>query len=102
MSPMIVTKKHLSRRTVLRGLGVTMALPFLDAMVPALAAMDTLPRSSRRLGIVYAPNGMNMWDWTPKTEGAAFELSPIMQPLAPFRDRMLVLSGLDSNAADQI
>ena len=103
MSPHIVTKKHLARRTVLRGMGATLALPLLDGMVPAFAraggAADALPL---RLGALYAPNGMNMTDWTPAAEGAAFELSPILQPLAPFRERLVVLSGLANNAADQL
>ena len=103
MSPHIVTKRHLARRTVLRGMGATIALPFLDGMVPAFAnsggAADTLPL---RLGALYAPNGMNMMDWTPAPEGTAFELTPILKPLAPFRDRLVVLSGLANNAADQL
>ncbi len=93
---MIVTKKSLPRRTVLRGLGAAIALPMLDCMVPAFA--DT-PKAVRRLGIVYVPMGMNMPLWTPATEGP-LELSVIQQPLAPFRDRVLVLSGLDSKQAD--
>ena len=93
---MIVTRKSLPRRTVLRGLGAAIALPMLDCMVPAFA--DT-PQAVRRLGIVYVPMGMNMPLWTPATEGP-LELSVIQQPLAPFRDRVLVLSGFDSKQAD--
>src|SRR5207248_9031282 len=59
-------------------------------------------KSPLRLGAVYAPNGMNMADWTPATEGSAFELPPILQPIAPFRDQLAVISGLCNNAADQI
>ena len=103
MSPHIVTKKRLARRTVLRGMGATLALPFLDGMVPAFAkgggAADTLPL---RMGALYAPNGMNMTDWTPAVAGSAFELTPILKPLAPFRERLVVLSGLANNAADQL
>ena len=103
MSPHIVTKKHLARRTVLRGLGATIALPFLDGMVPAFANSRSVAAAlPLRVGALYAPNGMNMQDWTPAVEGAAFELTPILQPLAPFRDRMVVLSGLANNAADQL
>ena len=103
MSPHIVTKKHLARRTVLRGLGATIALPFLDGMVPAFANSRSVAAAlPLRVGALYAPNGMNMRDWTPAVEGAAFELTPILQPLAPFRDRMVVLSGLANNAADQL
>ena len=83
------------RRTVLRGLGATLALPLLDAMVPALRAAraggDRCAGSARSI----VPMGMNMAQWTPKTEGP-LELSPILQPLPPFRDRLVVLSGLDS------
>jgi hypothetical protein len=96
---MIITRKHLSRRTVLRGLGVSFALPFLDSMVPAFAA--GVPKPPLRLGAVYAPNGMNMWQWTPKTVGA-LEITPILEPLAAYRDRMVVVSGLCNNAADQL
>ena len=92
---MIITKKHLPRRTVLRGLGATLALPLLDAMVPALTATSrTAARGARRMAVVYTPNGMMMPNWSPKGEGHAFELSPILEPLAPFRDQLLVLSGL--------
>ena len=89
---------RLPRRTVLRGLGATLALPFLDAMVPAFSrarpAATSRCTGSRRST---CPNGMAMEYWTPKGEGAAFELSPILEPLAPFRDQMLVLSGLKAN-----
>ena len=94
---MIVTKKALSRRTVLRGLGATVALPLLDGMVPALSAMkNTAAQPVRRFGAVYIPNGMFMRNWTPKTEGAGFEFTPVLKPLEPFRDDLLVLSGLSS------
>jgi hypothetical protein len=93
---MFITKKALPRRTILRGLGASLALPFLDGMVPAFAAA-TKPRT--RLGLVYVPHGAIMENWTPSTEGAQFELSPILQPLAPFRDRLLVLTGLDNRPA---
>ena len=100
---MIVIRKHLARRTFLRGLGATIALPFLDSMVPALSALAApAARRVRRLGVIYAPNGMNMWKWTPATDGAAFALTPVLEPLAPFRDRLLVLSGLSSQQADAI
>ena len=94
---MIITKKALSRRTVLRGLGTTLALPFLDAMVPAFEARAAA--SPVRLGVIFAPMGMSMSQWTPATEGA-LALSPILEPLEMFRDRLLVLSGLDSKEAD--
>jgi hypothetical protein len=100
---MFISKSHLPRRTFLRGLGATIALPLVDAMVPALSALaQTEARPVRRLGIVYAPNGMNIWRWKPATDGAQFELTPLLEPLAPFRDRLLVLSGLSNKEADAI
>jgi hypothetical protein len=92
---MIVTKMALPRRTFLRGLGAAVALPLLDAMVPALSALSRTPaRAVRRFGVVYLPNGMAMNYWTPKTVGAGFEITPVLEPLAAYRDRMLVVSGL--------
>ena len=93
---MVITKMVLPRRTFLRGMGATLALPFLDAMVPAMSARA--PGTSR-FAAIYVGNGMNMFDWTPPTEGVGFELSPILQPLEPFRNRTLVLSGLDNYPA---
>jgi hypothetical protein len=91
-----LTARSLPRRTVLRGMGVTLALPFLEAMVPALrAAAAASP--AHRFQTFYVPNGMAMEYWTPKGDGAAFELSPILEPLREFRSRMLVLSGLKAN-----
>ncbi|MEX2303879.1 MAG: DUF1552 domain-containing protein [Bryobacterales bacterium] len=89
--------KALSRRTVLRGLGVTVGLPLLDAMIPALQRARAAARPVQRFQAFYVPNGMAMEYWTPKGEGAGFELSPILEPLAAYRDRMLVLSGLKAN-----
>jgi hypothetical protein len=92
---MIITKKCLPRRTILRGLGATLALPLLDGMVPALSALSATPaRGVRRMAIIYTPNGMMMPNWTPTGEGAAFEFSPILEGLAPYRDQLVVLSGL--------
>ncbi|MBM63966.1 MAG: hypothetical protein CL484_13550 [Acidobacteria bacterium] len=93
---MMVTKKALPRRTVLRGLGTALALPLLDGMVPALTAtVRSAAAFKPRLGVVYVPHGAVMDNWTPSTEGLGFEFTPILQPLEPFRDRLLVLSGLD-------
>jgi hypothetical protein len=89
---MIIMKKAIPRRTFLRGVGATLALPLLDAMAPA---MTTAATPVRRFGVVYVPNGMAMSSWTPATVGTNYELSPILQPLAPFRDRFVVFSGLD-------
>jgi hypothetical protein len=90
-----LTKKSLPRRTLLQGLGTTMALPFLDAMFAPFARASTKPVN--RFQAFYVPNGMAMEYWVPKGEGAAFELSPILEPLAPFRNQMLVLSGIKAN-----
>lgn len=93
---MIVMKKHLPRRTVLRGLGVSLALPLLDSMVPALAATRTTAANPvKRFGAVYVPMGANMPEWTPPGVGP-LTLSPILQPLAALQDRLVVMTGLDS------
>src|SRR2546425_12185387 len=89
-----MTGNSLPGRTVLRGLGATVALPFLDAMLPPLRAAAT---PVHRFQTFYVPNGMAMEYWSPKGEGSAFELSPILEPLAPFRNQMLVLSGIKAN-----
>jgi hypothetical protein len=88
---MIITRKALPRRTFLRGMGVALALPMLDAMTPALAAPA---RSIVRLGFVYVPNGIIMDKWKPLSAGADFQLMPTMQPLEPFRQHLTVFSGL--------
>ena len=93
-----ITAKPLSRRTVLRGVGATVALPFLDAMAPGVSALARpAARPVRRFQAIFVPNGMAMEYWTPATVGRDFELTPILQPLAPFRDQMLVFSGLRSS-----
>ena len=100
---MIVTKKALSRRTILRGIGTTVALPLLDAMVPALTALQRTPaRPVRRLGVVYHPNGVIYETWLPQGTGRSFQLSPVLQPLAPFREQLLVLTGLASQQAEAL
>jgi hypothetical protein len=92
---MIITKKAIPRRTMLRGLGATLALPLLDGMIPAFTALrDTAAAPVRRLGVVYVPNGMMMDHWTPTTTGTGFDLPSILQPFEPFRDQMQVLSGM--------
>jgi hypothetical protein len=91
---MAVLRKSLPRRTFLRGAGASLALPVLDAMTAAFA---TEPARPIRLAFIEVPNGIIMDKWTPATEGAGFALTPILEPLAQFRDRMLVLSGLDQN-----
>jgi hypothetical protein len=94
---MMIFKKAIPRRTFLRGAGATLALPFLDAMIPAFAAGNSLP--PLRLGYVYFPVGRIMQDWTPKIEGREFELTPSLEPFAAYRDQMQVLSGMDIKAA---
>ena len=90
--------KSLPRRTVLQGLGATLALPFLEAMLPAFSRRGlAAAKPVHRFQTFYVPNGMAMPYWLPKGEGTAFELSPILEPLAPYRNQMLVLSGLKAN-----
>ena len=94
----ILTTKPLARRTVLRGLGATLGLPLLDAMLPAFALRaEAAAKPAHRFLAFYVPNGMAMEHWLPATEGRDFELTPILEPLAPFRDQMIVLSGLKTS-----
>jgi hypothetical protein len=96
---MVITKLALPRRTFIRGLGATVALPFLDAMVPAMRAQA---KAAPRFTAIYCGNGANMIDWTPATEGVGFVMSPSLTPLEPFRDRLAVFTGLDNfQATDQ-
>jgi hypothetical protein len=98
---MVITKKHLPRRTFLRGMGATLALPLLDAMIPARTVLaKTAARPGSRLGFIYIPHGAIMDRWTPATTGAGFEFSPILEPLAPFRGQLDIVSGLHHRAAD--
>ena len=93
---MFITKRALPRRTFLRAMGTAVALPMLDAMVPALSALaDTPAAVASRLGFIYMPNGVaknssGIDYWTPRGEGTGYELSQILMPLAPFRDRVIV------------
>jgi hypothetical protein len=106
---MFVTKKHLHRRTFLRGLGATVALPLLDAMVPAHTALaQTAAAAKPRLGFIYVPHGAIMHNtpfddlngWTPDKDGRDFDLKPILQPLEPFRHYLTVVSGLHNKPAE--
>jgi hypothetical protein len=97
---MIVTRKSLPRRTFLRGMGVTLGLPLLDAMIPALSAARFAAPPVRRLGFVYIPMGANYSQWTPPGEGTLTELSPSLQSLMPLRDRITVLTNLELKAAN--
>jgi hypothetical protein len=98
---MFLTQKSLPRRTFLRGMGATLALPLLDAMVPARTLLArTAANPASRLGFVYLPHGAIMNQWTPAAEGASFEFSPILKPLEPFRNQIDIVSGLGHRAAD--
>jgi len=92
----IITKKHLTRRTVLRGLGVTLALPMLESMVPAATVFaQTVAAAKRtRFGAIYFPHGVIQAQWNPEKEGAGYDLSPILQPMKPFYDKVSVISNL--------
>jgi len=95
-----VMKKSLERRAFLRGMGATLALPFLDAMVPALSVSAKALSPTPRLGFIYIANGVIQEQWVPATTGKNFELSPILKPLEPVKSHINVLSGLSHLAAD--
>ena len=91
---MFVTRRFVARRTVLRGLGAAVALPFLESMVPAFATRaQARAASPLRFGAMYIPNGAPMKDWMPQAEGS-LEITPILKPLAPFKDRISVIGNL--------
>ncbi len=92
---MIITKTHLPRRTFLRGIGATLALPLLDGMVPALSPLRLSAAAPvKRLGIVYVPNGIVMDQWTTETTGSGFAMKPVMASFEPYRDQPTVISCL--------
>ncbi len=93
--------KPMSRRTILRGLGTAIALPWLEAMAPASSALaaGTASAAPRRMAFFYVPNGVHMPDWTPKGSGTGLNLPDILQPLASFKDDLLVLTGLTQDGA---
>ena len=100
---MFITRVHLPRRTVLRGLGAALALPLLDCMVPALTAQSrTAAAPIKRFGVFYVPNGMSMPYWFPKTEGPLSELPPTLKSLEAFKDRVLLCGGLDDESANLV
>jgi len=96
---MFISKKHIHRRTFLRGAGATIALPLLDAMVPAFAAT---PQAPTRYAFLHVPHGASPGYWKPKGSGKNWELSPILQPIAPFKDRITVISGTDHAMAGSL
>jgi hypothetical protein len=96
---MIITKKHLPRRTFLQGVArATLSLPLLDSIIPALTAS---PQSHFRAAFVYTPHGVIPDKWVPKSVGTGYEMTSILQPLEPFRDRFVVLSNLGENSGKQ-
>src|SRR5262245_38540786 len=100
---MIITKMHLSRRHMLRGLGAALALPVLDSMVPALSALaGTAAAPIKRLGVFYVPNGMSMPYWFPKTEGPLAAMPPTLKSLEAFKDRVLLCGGLADEPANRV
>ena len=99
---MIITRKALSRRTVLRGAGAVLALPLLDSMVSSVSALEAGNAARKRLHVIYTPNGMTMQSWTPATEGADYAITPILKPLEAYRGKMVVISGLDHAQAEAL
>src|SRR5215470_4747835 len=98
---MFIAKKHLSRRTFLRGAGVTLGLPLLDAMIPAATALSqTAAKPAPRMAFIYIPHGAVMDRWSPKATGKTFEFSQILKPLEPFRDQITIVSGLRNKPAE--
>jgi hypothetical protein len=97
---MFITKKHLSRRTALRGVGATIALPLLDAMIPARTALaQTAASPLPRMGFIYFPHGAIMDKWTPSTEGSEFDLPQVLEALEPFKRQLTVVTGLENKHA---
>ena len=99
---MFLTRKHLSRRTLLKGAGATIALPLLDAMVPSMTALaNTAAAPVRRLGFIYMPMGCDLSRWTPvSTDGTLKLLSPTLKSLEPFRDYLTIVSNTDVRQAE--
>src|SRR5437879_5557106 len=97
---MMIFKKSIPRRTFLRGAGTALALPLLDAMFPAFGSpAETVSKTATRLSFFTVPNGIIMEKWRPAAVGSGYELTPILQPLTDFKDRMLILGGLANNEA---
>ncbi|MCP5116308.1 MAG: DUF1552 domain-containing protein, partial [bacterium] len=92
----MITRKHLPRRTFLKGLGTAVALPWLDAMTPAFAGTGS-SSAPCRMAFAYVPNGVILEDWMTPTTGGGFELKSILEPMAPHREHMLLVSGLTHN-----
>ena len=97
---MLIKRKHLPRRSFICGIGATVALPFLDAMVSALCAATALKASPNRLIFTYIPSGAMMNEWTPQAEGKDYQFGRILQPLERYRQQFSILSGLDHKQAE--
>ena len=94
-----LTKKHLSRRTFLHGIGVTLSLPLLESMMPAMALGQVAQATRTRLGCIYFPHGAIMPKWTPEKDGTGFAMTEILQPLVPFQSEVNIISGLEHKLA---
>lgn len=98
---MFITKKHLPRRTFLRNMGISISLPLLEAMIPAATSLaQTAATAPPRMGFFYFPHGAVMNNWTPDQAGTDFELKSILEPLAPFKDKLTIVSGLENKRAN--
>ncbi len=97
-----LTNRHLSRRTLLRGMGAAIALPMLEAMTPALGSTRRAAKSPVRLVFAYVPNGIIMKDWTPKAVGTGYEMTRILAPLKSYREDILLLSGLADHNGNEL
>ena len=98
---MYISRKFLSRRTVLQGAGAAIALPLLDAMIPAATVLaDTAAKPTPRMGFVYFPHGAIMKSWSPEQVGTDYTISPILKPLEPFRSHMTIVSGLRNKGGE--
>src|SRR6185369_4249619 len=101
VTAVFITRKCISRRTALKGMGVSLSLPFLTAMVPAATALaKTAAAPKPRLGFFYFPHGAIMEKWTPAKNGRDFEMSPILEPLKPFRDKLTVFSNIGNKPGE--
>ncbi len=99
---MIITRKAMGRRTLLRGMGTTLALPLLDAMISSTTAAEAAAKARMRLQVIYTPNGMMMQNFTPALAGEGYAMTPILKPLEPFRGKFMVISGLAHKQAEAL
>jgi uncharacterized protein DUF1552 len=100
---MIISRKSMNRRTVLRGTGAVLALPLMEAMMPASSvAAEAAQAARKRLHVIYTPNGMMMDNWTPKEVGEGYTVTPILKPLEPYKNKFVVVSGLDHVQAEAL